>query len=273
MVESDEYRHVPTGRLAVLAQRLGKVYVSATTWWRMVRQRGWCRPRRRVYPVKPTLGIRASKPDEFWHIDTTLIKLLDHTTVYLHAVIDNYSRRILAWRLSTTFDPMNTAKILAQAAQHAVSASWPPTVVADAGIENVNGEIDRLIGSGLFSRVLALREVSFSNSLIEAWWRSLKHQWRYLNTLDTVATLLRLVAFYVKAHNSEIPHAAFNGPTPDEMYFGTGSDLPDRMQAGKAKAREARLAANRNTSCRQCQPEAAPDLEQRLPVCLAIPAQ
>jgi len=77
MVESDEYRHVPTGRLAVLAQRLGKVYVSATTWWRLVHQRGWCRPRRRAYPAKPTLGIRASKPDEFWHIDTTLIKLLD----------------------------------------------------------------------------------------------------------------------------------------------------------------------------------------------------
>ena len=121
---------------------------------------------------------------------------------------------------------MNTAKILAQAAQHAVSAIKPPTVVADAGVENVNGEIDRLIGSGLLSRVLALREVSFSNSLIEAWWRSLKHQWLYLNTLDTVATLLRIVDFYVKAHNSEIPHAAFNGPTPDEMYFGTASDLP-----------------------------------------------
>ncbi|MGH8643156.1 MAG: hypothetical protein ACREX4_01325 [Gammaproteobacteria bacterium] len=112
----------------------------------------------------------------------------------------------------------------------------------------------------------ALREVSFSNSLIEAWWRSLEHQWLYLNTLDTVATLLRLVDFYVKAHNSEIPHAPFNGPTPDEMYFGTGSDLPDRMQAGKAKAREARLAANRKTSCRQCQPEAAPDVDHPLPI-------
>ena len=54
-----------------------------------------------VYPAKPTLGIRASKPDEFWHLNTTRIKLLDHTTVYLHAVIDNYSRRILAWCLST----------------------------------------------------------------------------------------------------------------------------------------------------------------------------
>ncbi len=50
---------------------------------------------------------------------------------------------------------MNTARILAQAAQHAVSATGRPTVVADGGIENVNDEIDTLIGSGLFSRVLA----------------------------------------------------------------------------------------------------------------------
>ena len=251
MVESNQYRHVPTGRLAILAQRLGKVFASSTTWWRMVRERDWCRPRWRVYPPKPKLGIRATKSDEFWHVDTTVIKLLDHTTVYLHAVIDNYSRRILAWCLSTTFDPMNTARILAQAAQHAVSATGRPPVVADGGIENVSGEIDRFIGSGLFSRVLALREVSFSNSLIEAWWRSLKHQWLYLHNLDTVTTLLRLVDFYVKAHNREIPHAAFNGQTPDEIYFRTGRDVRDRIEAAKAKAREARLAANRNTVCRQ----------------------
>jgi hypothetical protein len=62
MVESDEYRYVPTGRLVILAQRLGKVYASATTWWRMVRKRGGCRPRRRVYPAKPKLGVRASHP-------------------------------------------------------------------------------------------------------------------------------------------------------------------------------------------------------------------
>ncbi|MFH0343290.1 MAG: hypothetical protein ACHBNF_14460 [Chromatiales bacterium] len=88
-----------------------------------------------------------------------------------------------------------------------------------------------------------------------------------------MATLLRLVDFYVKAHNREIPHAASNGQTPDEVYFSTGRDVPDRIEAAKAQAREARLAANRNTVCRQCQPEVTPDVDQRLPVCLAIPAQ
>ncbi len=224
MVESGEYRHVPTGRLAILAQRLGKVYASATTWWRMVRERGWCRPRRRIYPAKPTLGVRASQSDDLWHVDLTIIKLLDGTRVYLHAVIDNYSRRILAWCLSSTFEVMNTVKILQQAAEQAVSALAPPTVVADSGVENINGEVYKLMGLQLFSRVLALKDVTFSNSMIEAWWRSLKHQWLYLNTLDTEATLLRLVAFYVKAHNSEIP------PTPSmDRHRMRSISAPDVM--------------------------------------------
>jgi transposase InsO family protein len=43
-----------------------------------------------------------------WHIDTTVIRLLDGTRAYLHAVIDNFSRRILAWQVAETFAPMNS---------------------------------------------------------------------------------------------------------------------------------------------------------------------
>jgi transposase InsO family protein len=100
MVTASEYRHMPLQTLAVYAQRIGKVFASATTWAKLVRQRGWRRPRRRVYPEKPTTGIRATYPNEYWHIDVTVIRLLDETKAYLHAVIDNFSRRILSWRLS-----------------------------------------------------------------------------------------------------------------------------------------------------------------------------
>jgi hypothetical protein len=50
MVTSPEYRHVPTGTLAVLAHRLGRVSVSPSTWYRLVRKYGWRRPRLRVHP-------------------------------------------------------------------------------------------------------------------------------------------------------------------------------------------------------------------------------
>ncbi len=52
--------------------------------------------------------------------------------------------------------------------------------------------MDELIGSGILSRVRALRHVTFSNSMVEAWWRTLKHQWMYLNTLDSVEAVQRL---------------------------------------------------------------------------------
>jgi hypothetical protein len=96
LVTSPEYRHVPTGTLAILAQRLGKVWASPSTWYRLVRQNGWRRPRLRVHPAKPQVGLRTTRADEMWHIDTTVIRLLDGTRAYLHAVIDNFSRRI--WR-------------------------------------------------------------------------------------------------------------------------------------------------------------------------------
>ena len=97
MVTSDDYRHVSTGTLAMLAQRLGKVFASPSTWQRLVRRNGWRRPRKRVHPETPKLGIRASSPDEIWHVDTTVVRLLDGSHAYLYAVIDNFSRRILSW--------------------------------------------------------------------------------------------------------------------------------------------------------------------------------
>jgi transposase InsO family protein len=60
-------------------------------------------------------------------------------------------------------------------------------------------------------RVLAQVDATFSNSMIEAFWRSVKHSWLYLHTLDSFTALGRLIEFYVTAHNEVMPHAAFNG--------------------------------------------------------------
>ena len=84
-----------------------------------------------------------------------------------------------------------------------------PVVLADAGVENVNAQVDDLIAAGVLCRVLAFTDLKFSNSMIEAWWRSLKHQWLFLHPLDSVATVRRLVAFYVDEHNRVLPHSAF----------------------------------------------------------------
>jgi hypothetical protein len=78
----------PTGTLAVLAQRLGTAWASPSTWDRLVRTYGGRRPRLRGHPAQPTVGLRTTRADERWHIDTTVIDLLDGTRAYLHAVIN-----------------------------------------------------------------------------------------------------------------------------------------------------------------------------------------
>ena len=159
MVTSADYRHVPTGILAVLAQRLGTVSASPSTWYRLVRAYGWRRPRVRVHPAKPKVGLRTTRPDEMWHIDTTVIRLLDGTRAYLHAVIDNFSRRVLAWRVADTFAPLNSVAVLLDATRGAVASTTAPVVLADAGVENVNAAVDALIETGVLRRLLAFTEL------------------------------------------------------------------------------------------------------------------
>jgi len=250
MVTADEYRHVPTGTLSRLAQRLGKVFASPTTWYRLVRSHNWRRPRQRVHPAKPTVGIRATRPNEIWHVDTTLVRLLDGSKAYLHAVIDNFSRRVLAWRVNDSFMPAVTAELLVEAFDG--PSSDKPQLFVDAGVENYNSEVDTLVESGLLTRILAQTEICYSNSLIESWWRVIKHQWLFLNTLDTMASVRKLVAFYVEQHNSHLPHSAFQGQTPDEMYFGTGDGIPKQLEAANLQARELRLQTNRERNCHVC---------------------
>ncbi len=179
MVTSDEYRHMPLRTLAVFAQRVGRVFASASTWSKKVRAGSWRRPRKRVYPAKPKVGIRACHANEYWHLDVTVIRLLDGTKVFLHGLIDNFSRKILAWRICDKLEPLTTVALLREAAER---LEMPPNLVTDSGVENINGDVDALIEAGIITRILALVEVTYSNSMIEAYWRSLKHQWLYLNS-------------------------------------------------------------------------------------------
>jgi putative transposase len=127
--------------------------------------------------------------------------------------------------------------VLLEASKMARPSDAAPVVLADAGVENRNAQVDELIGTGVLRRMLAFTALKFSNSMIEAWWRSLKHQWLFLHSLDSVATVRRLVAFYVEEPNRVLPHSAFRGQTPDEMYFGTGG--PGAGGPGDTRGRRA----------------------------------
>ena len=67
-----------------------------------------------------------------------------------------------------------------------------------------------------------------------------------------MATLRTLVEFYVVEHNTEMPHSAFNGQTPDEMYFGRGEAVPDVLALKRREAQRKRVDQNRKMACSDC---------------------
>ena len=85
--------------------------------------------------------------------------------------------------------------------------------------------------------------------MIEAFWRSLKHSWLYLHSLDRFATIHRLVGFYVKAHNEVMPHSAFEGQTPDQVFFGIRDQATQDLASARKIAREKRMKENRAAGC------------------------
>jgi hypothetical protein len=72
--------------------------------------------------------------------------------------------------------------------------------------------------------------------------------------LDNIATVKRLVEFYVTEHNERIPHAAFEGQTPNEVYFGRGDQIPGELAARRRDACRQRVARNRAVACAACSP-------------------
>jgi hypothetical protein len=72
----------------------------------------------------------------------SVLKLLDGTKAYVHAVIDNFSRRVLAWTVADHLDPMNTHAVLVEAGGHFAGPSRA-NVVMDSGVENLNGAVDK----------------------------------------------------------------------------------------------------------------------------------
>ena len=69
----------------------------------------------------------------------------------------------------------------------------------------------------------------------------------------------------VEQHNTQMPHAAFSGQTPDEMYFGTAANLPAELATANSNARAVRLATNRALSCETCLGQPARPTESQIP--------
>lgn len=251
-VQSEELSHIPLKSLVLLAKRKGEVFCSEGTWRKIIKKFNLSRVKKRLYPEKPKVGIRADCPNQIWHIDISVIKLIDGTKAFIQAVIDNFSRYVLAWKVLPSLSGLGTKEIL-QKALKKVKGPKIPTVMADNGIENINSEVNSLIEEEIIDRKIAQIEISFSNSIVEALFRSLKNNFLYQKSLDNFDVLKSYVDFYLNEHNKIIPHSAFNGATPFEKYKGKWTQKNEETLKKKViRNIRSRIKHNQNVNCGIC---------------------
>lgn len=153
-------------------------------------------------------------PNQVWATDITYIKLAGGD-VYLAAIIDLYSRRILAWRLSNTID----AEFCIAALEEAIATCGVPAIFnTDQGCQ---------FTSDAFIAVLVREKIQISmdgvnraldNIFIERFWRTLKYEDIYLKDYRTMLELKDGIKRYMAFYNGERFHASHDYQTPDEIY-------------------------------------------------------
>ncbi len=246
--------HFPIRALALFAQRQDLVHVSVGTWYRTIKKRGWRRPRFRIHPRSPSVGLRATYAGQYLHVDITVIKLLDGTIAYVQAIIDNFSRLILAHAVSRSKTARETAALIRQA-RSALGVGEPEvTVVADDGGENVadNVDVSAALSDCDMTMLIAQTDILSSNSMIERFWSSMKHNFLFMQRLSSITALRRFADFYVVEHNTVIPHNAFQGQTPIEVFRGVSADVPELLASKRAEARQLRVRENQRADCGAC---------------------
>ncbi|RPH40488.1 MAG: transposase [Burkholderiales bacterium] len=236
LVTAKEYAHFSINSLAMFARRQQMVFASATAWYRIVREFNLRRPGVRVYPPKPKIGIRASEPNQIWHVDVSVFRIMNGAKVYIQAIIDNASRYVLAWEVTQTYGGASTKALIEKALEVAnrVSAKVVvPNLFADDGTENQNKDVDSLVKAGKIIRTIAQIDVEFSNSMIEA--------------------VCRAVAEYLTDHNNRIPHYALGGAVPLEVFSGTWTQKSQLLLAeASTTATLQRIEFNRTQKCGLC---------------------
>ncbi len=106
-----EFCHFSISSLAWFAKREGNEMASASAWYRIVRDHKLRRSGERIYPPKSKIGIKASLPNQIWHLDMSVFRITSGPKVYIQAIIDNASRFVLAWEVSTTYGGASTKRL------------------------------------------------------------------------------------------------------------------------------------------------------------------
>src|SRR3954451_16856952 len=183
-------------------------------------------PGHKVYPYL-LRDLAIDRPNLVWCADITYIPMAKGF-VYLVAVMDWFSRRVLAWRVSITMD----TAFCVEALQEAMDRHGQPEIFnTDQGVQFTGAD---------FLSELELREVRISmdgkgryldNIFIERLWRSLKYEEVFIKAYDTVIEVRRGIGGWLSFYNEEQPHQALHYRTPRGVFDGDAHEPVDGASA------------------------------------------
>ena len=180
-------------------------------------------PGHTIYPYL-LRGMEVTRPNQVWAMDITYIPMA-RGFVYLAVVLDWFSRRVLAWRLSITMEAAFCVETLEDALAH---HGKPAIFNTDQGSQ---------FTGAAFTGVLIKNEIAISmdgkgawrdNVFVERLWRSIKYEEVYLHAYDSVSEARNSIGRYLDFYNGRRPHSSLDGTTPDQAYFAL---LPLRSAA------------------------------------------
>lgn len=171
-------------------------------------------PQHKVYPyLLRKLAIVRSK--QVWALDTTYIRM-ERGFVYLTAVVDVYSRKVLAHRVAITMEALHAKEVL----QEALNRYGTPEIVnTDQGSQFTAQEfVDTVCGSGA-KLSMDGRGAWRDNVFVERVWRSVKYECVYLKAYESVSQARSDIARYIDWYNAERGHSSHGGQTPEEVWL------------------------------------------------------
>jgi putative transposase len=171
-------------------------------------------PGHKIYPYL-LRGMKIERPDQVWATDITYIPMA-RGFVYLVAIVDWFSRRVLAHRVSITME----ADFCVEALEEAIGRHGKPALF--------NSDQGSQFTSEAFTSVLLRNDVAVSmdgkgawrdNVFVERLWKSVKYEEVYLRAYDTVSEARAAIGRYLDFYNRLRPHSSLDRQTPDEAYF------------------------------------------------------
>ena len=184
-------------------------------------------PEHKVFPYL-LRNVPIVRPNQVWSTDITYIRL-ERGFVYLVAIIDWYSRRVLSWRISNSMD----ATFCVDSLDEAIRIHGKPEIFnSDQGSQFTSDAFTRLLKREEILISMDGRGRAFDNIFVERLWRSVKYEDVYLKGYATMGELMIGLTDYFAFYNDERPHQSLEYRTPDFVYrtaMGGGAIIIDKF--------------------------------------------